>query len=45
MMAVGTPKHNAERLADNMVEADYRGLHGHGINRIGISVPGAKAHL
>ncbi|KAJ3638535.1 hypothetical protein MTP99_001892 [Tenebrio molitor] len=34
MIAVGTPKHNAERLADNMVEADYRGLHGHGINRI-----------
>jgi LDH2 family malate/lactate/ureidoglycolate dehydrogenase len=35
MMAVGTPKNNAEKLAENIVEADYRGFYGHGLNRLG----------
>ncbi|KAJ3638533.1 hypothetical protein MTP99_001891 [Tenebrio molitor] len=37
-MAVGTPKNNAEKLAENIVEADYRGFYGHGLNRLGIFV-------
>jgi LDH2 family malate/lactate/ureidoglycolate dehydrogenase len=35
MMAVGAPKNNAEKLAENIVEADYRGFYGHGLNRLG----------
>ncbi|XP_049817148.1 uncharacterized oxidoreductase YjmC-like isoform X2 [Aethina tumida] len=32
--AVGTPQDHAEIVADNLVEADYRGHYSHGMNRL-----------
>jgi LDH2 family malate/lactate/ureidoglycolate dehydrogenase len=34
MLAVGTPRPNAEALANILIEADYRGHYSHGMNRI-----------
>lgn len=33
--AVGTPQQHAETVADNLLEADYRGHYSHGMNRLG----------
>jgi LDH2 family malate/lactate/ureidoglycolate dehydrogenase len=42
MLAVGTPRPNAEALANILIEADYRGHYSHGMNRIGINLDSAK---
>nr|CAH7732720.1 unnamed protein product [Callosobruchus chinensis] len=35
LKAVGMPEENAAIIADNLLEADKRGLYSHGMNRLG----------
>lgn len=35
LKAVGSKQEYAEIVADNLLEADYRGLYSHGMNRLG----------
>ncbi|CAH1984627.1 unnamed protein product [Acanthoscelides obtectus] len=37
LKAVGATESNAETVADNLLEADYRGHYSHGMNRLGMS--------
>ncbi|KAF5303720.1 hypothetical protein FQR65_LT00864 [Abscondita terminalis] len=43
MKAVDTPTKHAEALADLLVEADYRGIFSHGMNRLGMYVNDVKS--
>ncbi|RZC35486.1 uncharacterized protein BDFB_003152 [Asbolus verrucosus] len=45
MEAVGTPKDFAKILADNLVEADYRGHYSHGMNRLDMYVKDVQGGL
>ena len=38
MVCVGTPLSKAKSLADNLIEADYRGHFSHGLNRLSVYV-------
>lgn len=43
LKAVDTPTEHAEAMADLLVEADYRGIFSHGMNRLGMYVNDVKA--
>lgn len=38
MVKVGTPKQNADQLADVLLAADLRGHYSHGLNRLGMKI-------
>jgi ureidoglycolate dehydrogenase (NAD+) len=43
LAAVGVPEHDARIVATSLVDADLRGIHSHGVNRLGIYVERLRA--